>query len=178
MFSTKYFTFFFPAGYNFLRQNAFLAIVNLKHNKMDLSKILTISGKPGLFQLISQTKTGAIVESLLDGKRMPVFQTDRISSLNEICMFTTGDDYALREVFRNMYVKENQQPISDEKKSLPKDKLFAYFNDFLPDVDTERVHVSDMKKAISWYNLLLSKGLVDDKTEEEKPSEEENAEKQ
>lgn len=144
---------------------------------MDLSKILTISGKPGLFQLISQTKTGAIVESLLDGRRLPVFQTDRISSLNEICMFTTGDDYALREVFRNMYIKGDQQPVGDDKKALPKDKLFAYFNDFLPDIDTERVHVSDIKKAISWYNLLLSKGLVDDKLEE-KTSEEETSEEQ
>lgn len=168
---------FFSALYNFFRINTFLLTVNLKHIKMDLSKILTISGKPGLFQLISQTKTGAIVESLLDGRRLPVFQTDRISSLNEICMFTTGDDYALREVFRNMYVKENQQPVGDDKKALPKDKLFAYFNDFLPDIDTERVHVSDIKKAISWYNLLLSKGLVDDKLEE-KTSEEETSEEQ
>ncbi len=134
---------------------------------MDLSKILAISGKPGLYRLISRTKTGAIVESLVDGKRMPVFQSDKISSLNEISMFTMSDDYPLRKVFSNMFVKENHQPISDEVKNASKADLFAYFGQVLPDMDTERVHASDMKKAISWYNLLLSKDLVDDKADDE-----------
>lgn len=140
---------------------------------MDLSKILAISGKPGLYKLISRTKNGAIVESLIDGKRMPVFQSDKISSLNEISMFTTSDDYPLRKVFSNMYVKENHQPVADTVKNAPKEALFTYFGQMLPDIDTERVHASDIKKAINWYNLLLSKDLVDDKADEET---EENAE--
>ena len=138
---------------------------------MDLSKILAISGKPGLFQLISRTKNGAIVESLTDGKRMPVFQSDRISSLNEISMFTTDEDYPLRKVFANMYVKENHQPVADNVKNAAKEALFDYFGEVLPNIDTERVHASDIKKAISWYNLLLSKDMVDEKGDEE-PAEE------
>ncbi len=141
---------------------------------MDLSKILAISGKPGLYRLVSRTKTGAIVESLVDGRRMPVFQSDKISSLNEISMFTISDDYPLRKVFSNIFVKENHQPIADEVKNASKADLFAYFGQVLPDMDTERVHASDIKKAINWYNLLLSKDLVDDKADEE-PSDE-NAE--
>lgn len=134
---------------------------------MDLSKILAISGKPGLYRLVSRTKTGAIVESLVDGRRMPVFQSDKISSLNEISMFTISDDYPLRKVFSNIFVKENHQPIADEVKNASKADLFAYFGQVLPDMDTERVHASDIKKAINWYNLLLSKDLVDDKADEE-----------
>ena len=138
---------------------------------MDLSKILAISGKPGLYKLVSRTKTGAIVESLIDGKRMPVFQSDRISSLNEISMFTTTEDYSLRKVFSNIYAKENHQPVADEVKNASKDGLIAYFGEVLPNIDTERVHISDIKKAISWYNLLLSKDMVDDQADED-PEEE------
>ena len=138
---------------------------------MYLSKILAISGKPGLYKLVSRTKTGAIVESLIDGKRQPVFQSDRISSLNEISMFTTDEDYPLRKVFANIYVKENHQPVADDVKNASKDALFAYFGEVLPNIDTERVHASDVKKAIAWYNLLLSKDLVDEKADEE-PAEE------
>lgn len=134
---------------------------------MDLSKILAISGKPGLYKLVSRTKTGAIVESLTDGRRQPVFQSDRISSLNEISMFTTDEDYPLRKVFANMYVKENHQPVADSIKNSSKDALFAYFGEALPNIDTERVHLSDVKKAIAWYNLLLSKDLIDEKADEE-----------
>ena len=138
---------------------------------MDLSKILAISGKPGLYKLVSRTKTGAIVESLTDGRRQPVFQSDKISSLNEISMFTTNEDYPLKKVFANIFIKENHQPVSDEVKNSSKEALFTYFGEVLPDIDTERVHASDIKKAISWYNLLLSKDLVDDKADEE-PAEE------
>ncbi len=139
---------------------------------MDLSKILTISGKPGLYALISRTKTGAVVESLIDGKRMPVFQSDKISSLNEISMFTTDEDYPLCKVFSNIYIKENHQPISDDVKNAPKAGLFAYFGEVLPNIDTDRVHASDIKKAINWYNLLLSKDMIDDKADADTESEE------
>ena len=141
---------------------------------MDLSKILAISGKPGLYKLISRTKNGAIVESLIDGKRMPVFQSDKISSLNEISMFTYDEDYPLRKVFSNMYVKENHQPVADTVKNASKEALFTYFGEMLPDIDTERVHASDIKKTINWYNLLLSKDLVDDKADEEPEENTEN----
>ena len=128
---------------------------------MDLSNILAIAGKPGLFKLVSQTKTGAIVESLLDGKRTPAFRNDKISSVSEICMFTNNEDYPLSEVFRNIYNKENKGQISIDFKKVSTKDLYAYFSEVLPDIDEDRVYPSDVKKALSWYNLLLSKDLID-----------------
>jgi hypothetical protein len=126
-----------------------------------LEKILAISGKPGLFKLISGSKKMVVVESLLDGKRTPAFKNDKISSLSEICMFTTNEDYPLSEVFRNIYNKENKGEISIDFKKVSTKELYAYFSEVLPDMDEERVYPSDVKKALSWYNLLLSKDLVD-----------------
>ena len=128
---------------------------------MDLSNILAIAGKPGLFKLVSRTKTGAIVESLLDGKRTPAFRNDKISSVSEICMFTNNEDYPLSEVFRNIYNKENKGQISIDFKKVSTKDLYAYFSEVLPDIDEDRVYPSDVKKALSWYNLLLSKDLID-----------------
>lgn len=128
---------------------------------MDLSNILAIAGKAGLFKLVSQTKTGAIVESLLDGKRTPAFRNDKISSVSEICMFTNNEDYPLSEVFRNIYNKENKGQISIDFKKVSTKDLYAYFSEVLPDIDEDRVYPSDVKKALSWYNLLLSKDLID-----------------
>ena len=128
---------------------------------MDLSNILAIAGKPGLFKLVSQTKTGAVVESLLDGKRTPAFKNDKISSLSEICMFTNDEDYPLSEVFRNIYTKENKGQVSIDYKKVSTRDLYAYFSEVLPNMDEERVYPSDVKKALSWYNLLLSKDLID-----------------
>lgn len=139
---------------------------------MDLSKILVISGKPGLYELVSQTKSGAIVESLVDKKRCPVFRNDRISSLNEISMFTIEDDKPLTEIIQDMYRKENEQAVTMDMKSASNADLFAYFKEVLPNFDEERVHASDIKKLISWYNLLVAAGKVDLK----QPGEEEAAE--
>lgn len=146
----------------------------MKNNKnyMDLSKILVISGKPGLYELVSQTKSGAIVESLVDKKRCPVFRNDRISSLNEISMFTIEDDKPLTEIIQDMYRKENEQAVTMDMKSASNADLFAYFKEVLPNFDEERVHASDIKKLISWYNLLVAAGKVDLK----QPGEEEAAE--
>ncbi len=132
---------------------------------MDLSNILVISGRPGLYRLVSQTKTGAVIESLCDGKRVPAFKNDKISSLSEICMFTMEEDYPLSNVFKNIYIKENKNSISfDFKKSSTKD-LFHYFGEVLPNMDMTRIYPSDIKKALSWYNLLLSKDLIDDEVD-------------
>lgn len=134
---------------------------------MDLSKILAISGKPGLYELVSQTKGGAIVESLVDHKRMPVFQHDRISSLNEISMFTVDDDKPLREILQDMFRKEEGKVASIDPKKVASNELFAYFGEVLPNYDAERVHASDVKKFVSWYNLLVNAGKVDLETPEE-----------
>lgn len=130
-------------------------------NIMDLSKILVISGKPGLYELVSQTKGGAIVESLIDHKRCPVFQHDRISSLNEISMFTLDDDKPLREILQNIFRKEDGKAIALDVKKASSKELFAYLDEVLPNNDSDRIHASDIKKLITWYNLLHSVGKVD-----------------
>ncbi|MCL2413462.1 MAG: DUF5606 domain-containing protein [Bacteroidales bacterium] len=135
---------------------------------MDLSEYYTIPGKPGVFKMLSQSKTGAIMESLIDGKRLPVFISDKISSLEEIGMFTNGEDIPLTEVFQNIFRKETGNQASVSPKADNK-TLQAYFSEVLPDWDQDRVYVSDIKKAITWYNLLAEKNLI---SLEEKKSDE------
>jgi hypothetical protein len=134
---------------------------------MDLKKILAISGKPGLYVLVAQTKSGALVESLIDKKRIPAFATDRISSLEEISIFTTDEETPLKEVFKTIYQKENGGACPIDSKT-DNNKLKSYFAEVLPDYDAERVYVSDMKKVFNWYNLLQTQGLIDlvEETEE------------
>lgn len=126
---------------------------------MDLSLIFTVPGKPGLYKLISQGKNAAIMESLLDRKRMPVFTMDRISSLAEIAIYTTETEISLANVFRNIFQKENGGKClshnSEEKE------LKDYFIQVLPDFDQERVYVSNIRKVLQWYNILLDNQLVD-----------------
>ena len=135
---------------------------------MDLSKILAISGKPGLYRTLSQTKSGFIVESLIDGKRFPVFSHERVSTLGEISIFTTkDDDLQLKEVFRKFFDKTQGQPVPDPSSDGPSIKNF--FAEAIPEYDPERVYVSDMKKALAWFNLLLEKGLMEFTEEEAEP---------
>ncbi|MBQ0114235.1 MAG: DUF5606 domain-containing protein [Bacteroidales bacterium] len=137
---------------------------------MDLNGILAITGKPGLYKLISQTKSGALVESLVDKRRMPAFSNERISSLKDITMFTNDDDIPLQEVFQSIFRLENGGDCishkSDEKE------LKAYMEKVLPEYDRDRVHTSDMKKLFSWYNILNANKLID--LEEEKQESQEN----
>jgi hypothetical protein len=126
---------------------------------MDFTKILAISGKPGLYEMLSQTKTGFIVESLLDGKRFPVFAHERVSSLEEISIFSTlEEDIPLKDIFKMIYEKMEGQSCPDPKS--PPNKLKAFFTETIPDHDQERVYTSDMKKVMGWYNLLLEKGMM------------------
>lgn len=135
---------------------------------MDLSKILAISGKPGLYRMLSQTKSGFIVESLIDGKRFPVFSHERVSTLGEISIFTTKDeDLQLKEVFRKFFDKTQGQPVPDPSSDGQNIKNF--FAEAIPEYDPERVYVSDMKKALAWFNLLLEKGLMEFTEEEAEP---------
>jgi len=140
-----------------------------------LKDILSISGYGGLFKFISQGRTGIIVESLDDQKRMNVSATAKISALEDIAIFTETEDKPLNDVFKAIYEKESGgQSINHKSAS---DELKSYFEQVLPDYDRERVYVSDMKKVINWYNLLQSKNLLDfteeedEKVDEEKKSE-------
>ncbi|MFV0599060.1 MAG: DUF5606 domain-containing protein [Bacteroidales bacterium] len=142
---------------------------------MDLSKILSISGKPGLFTLISQAKSGALIESLLDGKRQTAFANAKISSLQDISIFTIDEDIPLVKVFQEIYKKEDGKDCIDPKSDSK--KLIAYMTEIVPNFDSERVYVSDMKKLFTWYNLLNSKGLIDLKEEIEAETETQSEQK-
>ncbi len=126
---------------------------------MDLSKIMTISGKGGLFTLVAQTKTGAIVESMTDGKRFPVFTHEKMSSLEEISVFTTGEDAPLKDVLKKMYEKQEGKAAIDPKSDGA--ILRQFFAEVLPEFDQDRVYTSDIKKIIAWYNQLIEKNLLD-----------------
>lgn len=140
---------------------------------MDLTGILAITGKPGLYKLISQTKSGALVESLVDKKRMPAFAHERISSLKDITMFGNDEDKPLIDIFQNIYKIEDGKECISHKSS---DKeLKDYMEKVFPDYDKERVHLSDMKKLFSWYNILLSNNLIDlEQPQQEEEKKEEN----
>ena len=125
---------------------------------MNLEKILSISGKPGLFALKVQTRTGFIAESLTDGKKITVSLKVNVSLLTEISIYTIDAEKPLTEVMRNIAIKENEGPALSHKEDNA--KLVAYFTEILPDYDSERVYPSDIKKVLNWYNLLQSKGLV------------------
>jgi hypothetical protein len=133
---------------------------------MDLKGIMSISGKPGLFKHISQTKNGIIVESLIDKKRLQAFASSKISSLQDISVYSETEDKPLVEVFRAIYTKENGGKSIDSKAK--PEEIKKYFETILPDYDKERVYISDMKRAISWYNLLLENNLIDMEKSEEK----------
>jgi len=133
---------------------------------MDLSKILAISGKPGLYKMLSQTKSGFIVESLTEGKRLPVFAHERVSSLEEISIFTTAEeDLPLKEVFRKIQAKTENGKVPEPKAG--NEAIKKFFLDCIPEYDPERVYVSDMKKVINWYNLMVEQGMTDFSEEDE-----------
>ncbi len=131
---------------------------------MDLSKILSISGKPGLYKMVAQSKNGAIVESLSDKKRFPAFATDRVSSLEEISIFTNDEDMSLKDVLKAIYKKQNGEKAIDHKAD-PKE-LKEFFENAIPDYDHDRVYISDIKKVINWYNLLHEYEMLDFSEEE------------
>jgi hypothetical protein len=132
---------------------------------MNLSGIISISGKPGLFKVIAQGKNNIIVESLLDQKRSPAYSTDRISSLEDISVYTTDEDAPLKNILESIYKKEDGKACPSHKEDLT--ALCAYLKEILPNYDEERVYPSDVKKIFQWYNLLLSSGNLI-------PSEDEN----
>jgi len=136
---------------------------------MDFSKILSISGKTGLFKVVSQAKNAVIVESLTDKKRFPAFGNEKISSLEEISVFTTGEDLPLKTIFRTIHEKLEGKPAVDPKSD--NSVLKKFFLEMIPEFDQERVYISDIRKIVTWYNLLIANDIVDF-SEEKKKSEE------
>ena len=139
-----------------------------------LKKILSISGRPGLYKLVSYGKNMLLVESLADGHRFPVHSRNRVISLGDISMFTTGEDTPLSQVLENIGKKYDNK-VLDAKAYATPDQLHEFFDGVLENWDTERVHNSDIKKLISWYNILVGAGFTEftAKEEEEKKDEEE-----
>ena len=135
---------------------------------MDLSKIVSISGKPGLYVVKSQAVGRLIVESVLDGKCSPAFARERMSSLEEISIFSTDEDRPLKEVFMMIHDKMGDKVDFDFKKA-SNEELREKFALVMPDYDEEAVYPSDMKKVFAWYQMLNDKGLLDFTVEEEKP---------
>ena len=127
-----------------------------------LKKILSVSGKPGLYKLVSQGKSMLIVEALTDGRRLPVYAREKIISLGDIAIYTDGDEVPLYEVLNSVKAKEEGKAVCsiDASRATP-DELRAYMAEVLPNFDRERVYPTDIKRLLSWYNLLISAGITD-----------------
>lgn len=139
---------------------------------MDFSKIIVVSGKSGAFKVIAQSRSGFIVESLIDGKKMPVAASNRITSIEDIVVFTETDEIKLKEILKRMKeITGGEQAI--DHKSQDKD-IAAFFESVLPDYDREKVYISDMKKMIFWYNLLQKNSMLEFEEEKAEESGKEN----
>jgi hypothetical protein len=136
-----------------------------------LKKILSVSGKPGLFKLISQGKNMFIAESLLDHKRIPVYLRDKVVSLGDISIYTDDEDVSLSVVLKNVLAKEDGKAIDFNPSTITPTELKDYLATVLPNFDQERVYPSDIRKLMSWYNLLVKEGLTDFSEEEEETEE-------
>jgi len=128
---------------------------------MDVSGIISISGMPGLYKVVGQMKNGVIAESLTDKKRMPVLSNQQISTLEDISMFTTGDNKPVAEILKTIFDKEKGGKCIDHKAD--EKEIVAYFASVLPDYDKERVYTSNMRKLFNWYNTLHDTGNLKEK---------------
>jgi hypothetical protein len=125
---------------------------------MDLSNILSISGKNGLFKLVLQRKNNYIVESFEDGKRFPTFQSDGVSTLDNISIYTHGEMLELKKVFQEIYTKQDKQPL--KYNAWTDAQMRDFFKEIIPDYDKDRVFISNIKKIYKWYNILLKNNLI------------------
>ena len=126
-----------------------------------LNQILSITGKPGLYKLVSQGKNMLIVESMSDGKRMPTYSRDKIVSLADVSMYTTGEDVALSDVLTSIGKKQELRPVEMDLKKATPETLREFFESVLPNFDRDRVYPTDIQKLIKWYNLLIAAGITD-----------------
>jgi len=124
---------------------------------MTIEKLIVVSGKPGIFKIENQSKTGLIVQSLTDDKKFPILNIHNVSGLNDIAIYTYEEEIPLREVFYNIYKKENGKKTINHKES--KKVLEDFLESVLPNYDRERVYPSNIKKIVQWYNLLVDAGF-------------------
>jgi hypothetical protein len=147
-----------------------------RKEKIMLKTILSVSGKPGLYRLVSHAKNMLIIESLVDKKRVPAYAKDKVISLGDIAIYTDNAEVPLNEVLTKLKDKENGEKASIQASKASPEELRQYFAEILPNFDRDRVYPSDIKKLISWYNILIDAGITDFEPEstenEEKPEEE------
>jgi hypothetical protein len=136
-----------------------------------LKEILSISGKPGLYKLVSKAKNMFITESLVDGKRIPAYARDKVVSLGDIAIYTDDEEVPLWKVFNTIKEKEGGKQVAINPQASPID-LRNYFGEIVPSFDREKVYPTDIKKMLNWYNLLISKELTDFEPKKEDESEE------
>ncbi len=143
-----------------------------------IRKILSISGRPGLYRLVSQGKNMLIVESLSDGRRTPAYAHDKVVSLGDISIYTETEDKPLGEVLEALKAKTDGKPV--DLKAMTEAQIRDFFGEVLPDFDKDRVYTADIKKLIKWYNMLLAAGVTEfvEQEEAEESAEEETAEKE
>lgn len=134
---------------------------------MNLTGIISISGKPGLYKVIAQSKNSIIVESLDTNKRVPAYATDRISAIEDISIYTYEEEVPLKTIFAAIFEKEGGKNVATPKDDAK--KLEKYLSEILPNYDKERVYASDIRKIFQWYNKLNDNGLI--VIEEEKTAE-------
>jgi hypothetical protein len=144
---------------------------------MFLEGILSIAGQPGLLKLVSRKNNSVIVESLITGKRMPAFSTSRISTLEDITVYTYDDDTPLKDVFVNIF-NEYKGAITNVTPKSANTELATFFEKVLPNYEKEKVYMSDIKKIVSWYNLLVEKGIITEDSIKAYLEEKANAEKE
>ena len=138
-----------------------------------LKTILSITGKPGLYRLVSHAKNMLIVESLADKRKVPAYAKDKVISLGDIAMYTTDEEVPLHEVFTKMKNKEEGKPVAISPTKASSEELRSYLAEVLPNYDRERVYPSDIRKLIAWYNILINAGITEfTPAEEAAPAEE------
>ncbi len=143
---------------------------------MDFTKIIVVSGKSGAFKVIAQSRGGVIAESLIDGKKLPISASNRITTIEDIVVFTETEEVKLKDVLKKIKEITNGEQAIDHKS--PDNKIVGFFESVLPDYDKERVYLSDMRKMIYWYNLLQKNELLhfEDETVEEEIKEDKQTE--
>ncbi len=133
--------------------------------------VLAIAGKPGLYTLVKQGRGMLIVESIDETrKRIPAAARDRVTSLNDVSMYTTGEDVPLMSVFDAIKTKYNAAPVDIDVKKATAEELSDFMGEVLPDYDRDRVYLTDIKKLIQWYNILATNGMTDFVAHEEEPA--------
>src|SRR3984957_12600909 len=125
---------------------------------MSLSEIIAVSGMSGLYKTVAQSKNSVIVESIVDKKRMPIYASQKVHTLEAISVYCADKDIPLAEVFKKIAEKENKGPAVEHKSEDA--ELKAYFEKVLPDYDKERVHISDIRKMLMWYNILQKADML------------------